>query len=114
MYSRFDADRVFDNDLYCQPAQQSFRTQLSEEKSNSIQLFPNPAENYLLIQASQSIESIRVFNTTGQLQEIETIAGEDYQLFLGTDRLPSGVYFIQLRLINEEELISRKFIIQRN
>jgi hypothetical protein len=116
LYARFDPDRIFDNGLYCQPTQQSFRAQLPVEESTQLRLFPNPAENYVLVQADQSIEveSVRVFNATGQQQEVETLAGEDFQLFLGTERLPSGVYFVQLRLVNAEGVMSQKFIIQRD
>lgn len=57
-------------------------------------VFPNPANDYVTVQASSAIKQIRIFNYVGQVVE-EQVAG-DSNYTLNTSAMKAGIYFIQV------------------
>lgn len=71
---------------------------VDEKTSFEVKLFPNPANNQITIQITNStmvIQSVRIFSIEGEL--ISTISGFDQQLLnVSTQDLSSGMYFIEI------------------
>ncbi len=57
-------------------------------------VFPNPANDYLTVQAESAIKQVRIFNYVGQVVE-ERVAG-DSNYTLNTSAMKAGIYFIQV------------------
>jgi len=62
---------------------------------NTISIYPNPATNFISINASDNIQSISLLNHTGQLIESIPIHYKKEHM-IATDHLAKGIYFIQV------------------
>ena len=83
-------------------------TGIAKNKEISLALFPNPANNLLIIQSGSQINFISVYNSFGQ----ELLQKDVYQkeTILNTSYLDAGVYFISIEF--ENEVIKKRLIIQ--
>jgi predicted extracellular nuclease len=74
---------------------------ISEVENETFYMFPNPAEENVLIKGTEEIASIEVFNAIGE--NVMTLAGTlgraDY--YLNIEDLDSGVYFIHITFTNQ-------------
>jgi hypothetical protein len=63
--------------------------------NNKLIVYPNPANQYLVISHQSLVNTIEVTNLLGQNQniEVEKLTTENWQL--NTEYLPSGIYFIK-------------------
>lgn len=68
----------------------------------SIQIYPNPANDYLTIETSQTIQGFEIYSLTGQLIKKGTTTKVD------VSRLKKGNYIIQVK--TTESVLSKKFI----
>lgn len=75
-------------------------------EKTSIQLFPNPAQEYVNITSSEKMMSVQVFNSMGQQVITNTAGGNALQL--NTQNLESGLYVVQVR--TESGFATRKFM----
>ena len=63
--------------------------------TNDLSIHPNPANNYIIMQSSQQIGNVSVYNVLGQ-EVLSTTAGFEKQLNI--TQLQPGFYFIKTRL----------------
>ncbi|MCB0559326.1 MAG: T9SS type A sorting domain-containing protein [Lewinellaceae bacterium] len=79
-------------------SQTSFSDRLSIKSSNNkekvdLQIFPNPAADYISVTKNEVVKQVTVFNLVGrQMKSFEAIDGEKY--YVGD--LPRGMYLVQL------------------
>ena len=79
-------------------AQTSFSDRLSVKPLNNkekidLQIFPNPATDYISVTKNEVVRQVMVFNLVGrQMKRFEAIDGEKY--YVGD--LPRGMYLVQL------------------
>ena len=79
-------------------------------------MFPNPATDQLTVEVPIEGESdvqVAIFDVAGKstIQEYHTLGKGDNRITLDVSRLPSGIYFVQVR--NGEQAHTRKFTVQR-
>ena len=75
---------------------------------NKIDIFPNPAADYVNISANENILSITVYNNVGQTVFHQNTASKFFKI--NTNNFNNGLYFIQLE--TESGIASRRFIIE--
>lgn len=60
---------------------------------STLQIFPNPADNFIGVSANEEIKKIMVYNLVGrEMKKFDAIKGKTY--FVGD--LPKGIYLVQL------------------
>ncbi len=70
-----------------------------DEFNNNVNIYPNPAKEYVKISASSVIEQIRITNMAGQLvRHMEAISATNTTI--DTQDLGAGVYFVEVNTIN--------------
>jgi hypothetical protein len=81
---------------------------LTEEKLESITLFPNPADDYIILKNSQSLQraSIKIFSNQGK--EVNTLVNWVSDSKLDISKLASGLYFLQISTTNK--VLTGRFI----
>ena len=77
----------------------------SEEMENQLSFFPNPVQNKLNIQASETVDKIRLISLSGQ--EYGTYKN---QKEIDCSFLPTGVYFIQAFDQSGQQLSTKQLI----
>ncbi len=77
------------------------------QEENEIIVYPNPANNILNINCEKEIETIKIYNQTGQLV-LQTKANTQKQSIDISD-LPVGSYFI--RIVGKNNVWAEKFIV---
>ncbi len=83
-------------------------TGLVESNENSVQIYPNPATDIVNIVASQEINTIRIFNLTGQM--IMEILPESNNVQIQSSSMEAGVYFVEI--ISNESLLTKRLVIR--
>jgi hypothetical protein len=83
---------------------------ISENNVNSVRIFPNPAKDFIKISISKSSDNstISLIDLTGKII-IERLAGNDQEITLNVQDLPSGYYF--LKVLSKDEAITKKVIL---
>lgn len=76
-------------------------------EENNVQIYPNPADNYINIVA-ESINSVSIFNSLGQV--VETINTNGNQVVVNTTKYNSGIYFV--RVVANGTPITQKIIVR--
>ena len=79
-------------------------------KSGMIKWYPNPAQQNIIVEGIANYKRLQILDLTGRLVK-DIVTNNQYQLNIAVDDLKIGCYFI--RLINEQETQSLKFIINR-
>ena len=69
------------------------------DESIVINLFPNPAKDKIYIESTEIINTLKVYNVSGQLMLEKSIANNNGELNI--ELLKSGVYFIYVQTENE-------------
>ena len=78
-------------------------------KDHSVSLYPNPAENKLIIDNGELIiERIDIYNTLGMLVLKSSIANRQSETEVDVSGLPAGIYFVQL--VGEKERWTGRFV----
>ena len=73
-----------------------------------IQIYPNPATDLISIESSQSIRSLRLYNSFGQMTKALQIDQNNYRLDVTT--MESGIYILVMTTSNE--VVKRRIVIQ--
>lgn len=73
------------------------------EKDVTFKVYPNPADNYVRVEASNSIDEITVYSIYGQSLNKYTPNNSNYQV--GLENLPSGIYLLKVSSNNTEKTI---------
>jgi hypothetical protein len=76
----------------------TIKTGISNNMAASFNVYPNPVENILNIQGAEKINSIAVYNATGQLQKTVVVDANSAQINL--NGLNKGIYYISLKSEN--------------
>lgn len=61
---------------------------------NKIQLYPNPAIDFVNIKSDLHINTVKIFNIAGEIIAKEKVNSKSYQL--NTSRFKSGIYFLHI------------------
>ncbi|MFK7949935.1 MAG: LamG-like jellyroll fold domain-containing protein [Saprospiraceae bacterium] len=79
------------------------------EKKADVKVFPNPANNYFVVENKQIRNAqIQVYNAVGQQVDLPNFVSDDQVLFK-TDNLPKGIYFVNIQI--GEKLITKRIIV---
>ncbi|MEP7167940.1 MAG: T9SS type A sorting domain-containing protein, partial [Bacteroidota bacterium] len=80
----------------------------------NIQMFPNPATDYLTIHFSEIINAeLITFNTNGEEIFHTSVSGKNFESVIDVRNYPEGIYFITIKNA-KGNLLSRKISIIRN
>lgn len=111
-YVKYDAYGCDSTLAYCEGYKVGFSE--SSQKNQEIVLFPNPAADFIELNAigfSKTILSYKIVGALGQIF-LSGVLEEDQNTKIPTNRLDEGIYF--LTLIDSKGLnVSKKFIISR-
>ena len=77
------------------------------EQASSLNLYPNPVQDKLYIEAEAEIEEIVVYDVYGRRQVTETPSHQG-NLSIDVSNLNSGVYFVKIK--TEEGNIVKRFV----
>lgn len=72
------------------------------EMSSSLEIYPNPVENRILITTDANIEEISIYTMTGVLAKQQTNTNGQQIISVDVDKLSSGVYFVKVITDNGE------------
>lgn len=67
-------------------------------RNNDISLYPNPAQNYVKVNASSTIQKVQIINGLGQL--VVEVTGSNNEVNINTEKLSSGMYQVLVRTEN--------------
>ena len=84
-------------------------TGVNEVSEASVNVYPNPANNTLYVNATSNISKIEVFNTLGQ--KVMMVSANDNHAQLNTSNLSKGMYMLKLHTDNG--VVNQKFTIAR-
>ncbi len=93
-----DIDPVTSFSLDCTGAGVSEVTQLE------VSVFPNPTSSSITIESSESIKSVLIFNTLGELTQQES------SVSFSVENLPSGIYLVRIK--TESGIVRSRFVKQ--
>ena len=82
-FSRFDMNGALDITTVVEPV----------ENFSAIKIYPNPAQNTILLQAGAAVREFRIFDVTGQ-EYLLPIVSLNPTMEVDISTLPSGLYFI--------------------
>ena len=77
-----------------------------EEFTSSFEIYPNPVDVNLHIDAVTNIEKVIVYDVNGQEIMVERVASE--QMVISTVNLKPGIYFV--RIETAETVITKKIV----
>lgn len=88
-------------------------TDLKKSESLSVNVFPNPASNLLIIDTENISNSLsyRIYDLTGKTLLNKYNLNSSNRIEINTSSLENGVYILKLQLNNK--LYSKKFIVQK-
>ena len=79
---------------------------------NDFNIFPNPAQEQIVIEYKNEVPAVEIYNAVGQLIPVELNLDSEQFIFINVDAISDGMYFIKLKI--GHQLITQKVIIQRN
>ncbi len=81
-------------------------TGINNQNISQVKIYPNPVKDMLMISYSEDIESMEILSISGQV--IISHECDDKLLEIETSSLPDGIYFIRIKVGNEE--VTRKIV----
>jgi len=90
------------------PSNSILITGMNDYRSSTLQVFPNPAKDFLNLVSNAEIESLHLFNIDGKLCLTEN--PDDSSVLLDISNLDAGIYFIRIGL--NSKVIQQKIIIK--
>ncbi len=103
VYYGYDGAEIALDDILIQTA-----GKIDEVESN-IQVYPNPAKNFLNIESDQGFQFIELSDINGKLVFSEI--GEYRNKIISLDGISTGVYFLTLK--SESYIFSKKILIRK-
>ncbi|MRS05932.1 T9SS type A sorting domain-containing protein, partial [bacterium] len=73
---------------------------------SEIQLFPNPADQFMTISSSENLQSVRIFNSVGQVVFQDKMDSQSIQV--NVQSYKPGLYTVQVTTENGNEI--KKFM----
>ena len=89
--------------------QTSFHTFGSTPAVTELQVFPNPAVDYIQVSTNQDVERVAVYNLAGRKIKTYTYRAED-KYYVGD--LPKGMYLVQLLGVQDRRIATRRISIR--
>ncbi len=74
----------------------------------SVNLYPNPVDNFVIVQADAAMSKVEIFNSTGLLVKAEEISGTKTEI--NTRGLSAGVYTVRVTI--DDQLISKRLVVK--
>ena len=105
----FDGNtRIVNNNVDC-GAFEYGSTSINKFKKQKtfINIFPNPANDYLIVNNNETVQNISVFTTSGVMLLSENT--NEKTTILNISKLKAGIYILVLK-VNENRCINRKFV----
>jgi hypothetical protein len=79
-------------------------TNIKNILANKLEIYPNPAKDWVKLSSDKTINNIKVYNILGQtILEVEAINAKTYQLNVKT--ISKGTYIIEINNIQKQQLI---------
>ena len=69
-------------------------TSVNEQSGSLIQVFPNPAQEMLVVRGVEGPQIVRIYSLNGQIAQSATAVDREAQLHVGT--LQNGTYLLQI------------------
>ncbi len=82
---------------------------INEVKENHISVYPNPANNYINVNATSNIENVEVYTISGQ--KVGNFTANSTTTTINTANLTSGLYLMKIH--TENGVINQKFSVVR-
>ncbi len=89
--------------------QTSFRTFGNTSAAVELQVFPNPAVDYIQVSTNQAVERVAMFNLAGREIKAFTYHAED-KYYVGD--LPKGMYLVQLVGAQNRRIATRRISVR--
>ncbi len=81
-------------------------TEISTQKPDNIQIYPNPFYNFITLKAQNNISSIQIYNSIGQ--NVKSISADLLNSkTINTSDLTSGIYIIKIKLQSGKTFIRK-------
>ncbi len=77
----------------------------------SVAILPNPAEDWVLVNAMEAIQQVELFDMMGRRMYNEIFSGQNNEVRLNTNHLEAGMYIVNVHFDDNKRTI-RKLIIQ--
>jgi hypothetical protein len=101
--STFGTTFYFDDFTLAGPAENT--TAISDLMSNtSLQVYPNPAKDYVMVKSTDCINEIAVYSISGAVQKKVLVNSDNYKLDISP--LPNGIYIVAIR--NSKGVVNKK------
>ena len=68
---------------------------VNEETAEGFSIYPNPVQNSFMVQSTNMVKSISIFDNTGKRIELPLVALNN-TVQVNTESLPSGIYHVQV------------------
>jgi PKD repeat protein len=81
---------------------------VDELSQSAIKVYPNPVKDVMNVETGSNIQSIQLFNVTGQMVVNKQVDGKT--VTLSTSSLKAGIYM--LKVVTENGTIERKVVVQ--
>jgi hypothetical protein len=78
------------------------------EQTSSLDLYPNPVQDKLYIEAEAEIEEVVVYDVYGRVQNLRNSETQKLRNSIDVSNLNSGVYFVKIK--TEEGNITKRFV----
>jgi len=75
---------------------------------NAVNLFPNPVQDFMTVQANDNIKDISIYNVTGQKVISQTVSSKT--VTINTSSLTAGIYYVKTNLDNGT--FTKKIVVQ--
>lgn len=85
-----------------------------KETLEQVSIYPNPAQNFLhvdLTQSAEHINQIRILNSMGQMIAMQNISNNESFITIPLEQYANGIYFVQL--FSETGISTKKIIINK-
>ena len=79
---------------------------VDEYEDGSLVMYPNPVNDWLVIESTESVRQCEIYNLAGQL--VKTIENNSERMEISVESLPSGTYL--LRLVADKFVTKNKFV----
>ena len=89
-FDNFETGFIVDNILIENLSEMS----VSDTIKSTIEIYPNPFSDYIKVNSSQNIKSIKIYDNSGKLVKNSNHSGKSVEV--NVSELPKGIYFISL------------------
>lgn len=69
-----------------------------------VKVYPNPAVDQFIVEASEAIKSVQIFNISGQLVT-QKVGNNQNKYILDRSGLPSGIYYTEVETVSSKQVV---------